>query len=66
MVEGFNFYLPSCHDIMIYNVKIFRHMSLARWQISLIPALRRRRQADLYEFKDILVYLVSFRLAKAT
>jgi hypothetical protein len=32
----------------------------------LISALRRQRQADLYEFKVSLVYKVSSRTAKAT
>ena len=31
----------------------------------LIPALRRLRQADLCEFKVILVYKANFRTAKA-
>jgi hypothetical protein len=32
----------------------------------LIPALRRQTQADLCEFKAILVYRVNFRTARAT
>ena len=32
----------------------------------LIPALRRQRQEDLCEFKVSLIYIVSFRTARAT
>jgi len=32
----------------------------------LIPALRRQRQADLWEFKASLVYIVSSETARAT
>jgi hypothetical protein len=32
----------------------------------LIPALERQRQADLYEFKAILLYKESSRRARAT
>ena len=32
----------------------------------LIPALWRQRQVDLCEFKDSLVYRVSFRTSRAT
>ena len=31
------------------------------WRTSLIPILRRQRQADLYEFEASLVYRVSSR-----
>lgn len=31
----------------------------------LIPGLGRQRQADLYEFEATLIYLASFRTAKA-
>ena len=34
-------------------------------ELPLIPVLRRQRQADLCEVKDILVYRVSSRTAKA-
>jgi hypothetical protein len=36
------------------------------WHTSLIPALRRQRQADLYEFKASLVYRVSSRTARTS
>jgi hypothetical protein len=32
----------------------------------LTSALKRQRQVDLCEFEDSLVYIVSFRTAKAT
>ena len=34
--------------------------------MSLNPALRRQRQVDLYEFEVSLVYILSFRTARAT
>ena len=34
--------------------------------MSLIPALGRQRQVDLYEFEVDLVYIVSYRIVKAT
>ena len=36
------------------------------WHMSLILALGRQRQADVCEFEASLVYIVSFRTAKAT
>lgn len=36
-------------------------LCLAWWCMPLVPALREQRQADFYEFKDILVYIVSPR-----
>ena len=36
------------------------------WFRTLIPSLRRQRQADLCEFKVNLFYRVNSRLAKAT
>jgi hypothetical protein len=35
------------------------------WRIPLIPALRRQRQLDLYEFETSRVYRVSSRTARA-
>ena len=32
----------------------------------LIPALRRKRRVNVYEFQASLVYMVSFRTARAT
>ena len=40
-------------------------MNEAWWCAHLIPALRRQRQADLWEFKASLVYRVSSRTARA-
>jgi hypothetical protein len=37
-----------------------------RWCTPLILALRRQRQADLFEFEASLVYRVSYRTARAT
>jgi hypothetical protein len=34
------------------------------WSTPLDPALRRQRQADLYEFKASLLYRVSSRTAR--
>ena len=39
---------------------------LTWWYMSLFPAPRRQKQADCYEFKASLVYIVSSRTAKAT
>jgi hypothetical protein len=36
------------------------------WRISLILALRRQRQVDLWEFETCLVYRLSSRTARAT
>jgi hypothetical protein len=36
------------------------------WRMPLIPALKRQRQADLYEIKASLAYRVSSRTAKST
>jgi hypothetical protein len=36
------------------------------WHTPLTPALRRQRQADLYEFEASLVYRASSRTARAT
>ena len=36
------------------------------WHTPLIPALRRQRQVDFYEFKASLVYRVSSRIARRT
>jgi hypothetical protein len=36
------------------------------WCTPLIPALGRKKQVDLYEFKASLVYRVSSRTARAT
>jgi hypothetical protein len=35
------------------------------WHRPLIPALGRQRQRELCEFKAILVYIVSFRIARS-
>jgi hypothetical protein len=35
-------------------------------QTSLIPALKRQRQADLCEFKTSLIYRAHFRITRAT
>jgi hypothetical protein len=40
--------------------------SWAWWYMPLIPALRRQRQEDLYEFEASLVYRVSARTARTT
>jgi hypothetical protein len=36
------------------------------WLTPLTPAFRRQRQVELCEFKASLVYIVSFRIARAT
>ena len=43
-----------------------KNTSWAYWHASLILAPRRQRQADLYEFEASLLYIVSFRPARAT
>jgi len=35
------------------------------WHMPLIPALRRQRQEDLYEFWANLIYIGSFRMVRA-
>ena len=37
-------------------------VSQAQWHLPVIPALRRQRQEDLYEFKTSLVYMVRYIL----
>jgi hypothetical protein len=42
----------------------YKKFHTGQWQhVSLIPAFRRQRQADLCEFKDSLVYRESYRTA---
>ena len=36
------------------------------WHTPLNPALRRQRKVDLWKSKHSLVYMASFRLARAT
>lgn len=43
-----------------------KHLTGQWWWTHLIPALRRQRQVDLYEFEANLVYRASSRTAKTT
>ena len=48
------------------NIKSHFCLLVARqWHMTLIPTLRRQRQADLCEFEARLVYRVSFRAVRA-
>ena len=42
------------------------HLKKSGWCIPLSLALQRQRLADLFEFKDSLVYRASSRTARAT
>jgi hypothetical protein len=41
-------------------------MAGQKWCTPLISALRKQRQVDLCEFETNLIYMVSFRTARAT
>jgi len=43
-----------------------KHLGQAWWCTPLIPALRRQRHTDLYEFEASLIYIVSSRTVRTT
>ena len=52
--------MPAKAEISEINSrkKIKKNKSWVWWRTPLIPALRRKRQVDLCEFEDILVYKI--------